>query len=185
MARILLITGGARSGKSSHAQRLADGLPGPHACLATCPRGVDAEMEQRIATHRAERAGRGWRTEEEPLDLAGGLDRLRDVPVVLVDCLTLWVTNLLLQAEQAGGELTDSDLVARCRALMAAARVHGGTVIFVTNEVGLGIVPDNALARRFRDLSGRCNQTVAAAADEVVLMVCGLPLAVKPGEARP
>lgn len=184
MGRTILITGGARSGKSSHAQHLAEALPGPRGYLATCPRDVDAEMEQRITAHRAERAGRGWQTIEAPHDPAAGLQRLRDVPVVVVDCLTLWVTNLMFQAEQSGRELTDTELIERCEALMAAARAHGGTVIFVTNEVGLGIVPDNALARRFRDLSGRCNQAMAAAADEVVLMVSGLPLAVKPREAR-
>lgn len=183
MSHLLLLTGGARSGKSAYAQGRAEALDGPRRYLATCPRSDDGEMAERIAAHQAERAGRGWTTDEEPLDLAGALERAGAAAVVLVDCLTLWVSNLMFVAEQAGEGLTDAALTARAEAVLKAARRQGGTVIFVTNEVGGGIVPDNAVARRFRDLAGRANQRLAAGADEVVMTVCGLPLWLKGGEA--
>ncbi len=167
---VTLVLGGARSGKSTYAEQLAEGRPGPCVYLATATAG-DAEMAARIAEHRRRRGAR-WRTEEAPLDLAGALRAaaLSD-RVVLVDCLTLWLSNILF---------AKLDVENECGKLLAALPELAGPVIFVSNEVGLGIVPDNALARRFRDDAGRLNQAVAAAAQSVVFMAAGLPLRMKP-----
>src|SRR5208283_2406762 len=147
MTRIVLVTGGCRSGKSAHARRLAESLPPPRLFLATCP-VTDEEMRRRIATHQAERQGRGWETIEEQLDLVGVMRRHGSWSVVLVDCLTLWVSNLMFHAEEKGQVVTEEEITGHCHRLLNAARTREGTVIFVTNEVGLGVVPDNALARR-------------------------------------
>jgi adenosylcobinamide kinase/adenosylcobinamide-phosphate guanylyltransferase len=178
MAHVTLVTGGCRSGKSAFAQRLAESLPGPRTYVATCP-VTDEEMRRRIEKHRAARAAGDWTTLEQPLDLERAILQAAGSPVVLVDCLTLWVSNLMHEAEQAGKTVSEEDVVRRCRSVLAACGRGGGNVLFVTNEVGMGIVPDNALARRYRDLAGRCNQTIAAAADAVVLMSCGIPLFLK------
>jgi adenosylcobinamide kinase/adenosylcobinamide-phosphate guanylyltransferase len=174
MSRMILITGGARSGKSSYAQNLAEALPGPRAFVATCP-ATDAEMALRIDKHRQARSGQDWRTWEEPVDLPGALAQATDCPTVLVDCLTLWINNLMYQ-EQTNSE---EEVQLRCQALIRAVRRHPGTIIFVSGEVGLGIVPENREARLFRDLLGRCNQLLAADADQVTLVACGLPLHLK------
>lgn len=181
--RMTLVLGGARSGKSRHAQALAEqegaeqgGAEqggGPLVFVATA-QAFDAEMADRIARHRADRDAR-WTTVEAPMDLAAALDGIDGGrATVLIDCLTLWASNLLLAGE---------DMTARLDALLAAAarrRAWGrGRLILVANEVGLGIVPDNALARRFRDMAGIINQRVAAAADEVVFLAAGLPLTLK------
>lgn len=178
MSRLVLTTGGCRSGKSAHAQTLAETLPGPRAYLATCP-VIDDEMRRRVDAHRRDREGRGWTTVEESLDLAGAIRRAEGHPVILVDCLTLWLNNLAYEAELAGISLTEDAVAARAAEVAHAARQHGGTVVFVTNEVGMGIVPDNRSARHFRDLAGRVNQTLAAACDEVVLLVSGIPISIK------
>jgi adenosylcobinamide kinase/adenosylcobinamide-phosphate guanylyltransferase len=173
-ARIVLVIGGARSGKSRHAQRLAERAAGPLTFIATA-QAFDAEMTDRIARHRADRDGR-WHTVEAPVDLAGAIGAC-DAPgtMLLVDCLTLWASNLLLGEEDIDQHLARLDIA------LAAAR---GSVVLVTNEVGWGIVPDNALARRFRDVAGRVNQSVAARAQAVDLIVAGLPLALKrPGRS--
>ncbi|MBI5831711.1 MAG: bifunctional adenosylcobinamide kinase/adenosylcobinamide-phosphate guanylyltransferase [Armatimonadetes bacterium] len=180
MAEVILVTGGARGGKSGYAQQWAESLPGARAIIATCP-VLDGEMAARVARHQADRAGRGWRTVEEPLDLARALAELADTPVVLIDCLTLWVNNLLHRAGEAGLMFGEDEVVPETDRLTAALAAHPGTVILVSGEVGWGIVPANELARRFRDVAGRVNQRVAAAADRVVLMVSGLPMAVKGG----
>ena len=170
---ILLVLGGARSGKSRYAQQRAEALAGERVFVATA-QALDAEMAERIARHRSDRGDR-WHTIEAPLALApvivaeASADR-----VLLVDCLTLWVSNLLL------ADRPIEPAIAELRAALAAAR---GPVILVANEVGLGIVPDNALARRFRDAAGRVNQAVAAAADEVQFLAAGLPLTLKPATA--
>jgi len=188
MARIILVTGGCRSGKSTHAQALAEALPGRRAYVATCP-VFDDELRDRIEKHRQHRRDKGWETIEEQLDLAGVLAGTADYgaadyDVLLVDCLTLWVSNVLMGAAHdgpAGSEslLDEMQIAERCGEFLAACRRREGAVIFVTNEVGMSIVPENALARRFRDLMGRCNQVVAAEADEVVLLTCGIPLTLK------
>jgi adenosylcobinamide kinase/adenosylcobinamide-phosphate guanylyltransferase len=175
---VTLVLGGARSGKSAHAEGLVESQPGPCLYLATAEAG-DAEMAERIAAHRARRGGR-WSTLEEPLDLAGALARglpagagaaTAPAGAVLVDCLTLWLSNLLAAGRDPAEE---------GRRLLESLPGVAAPVVFVSNEVGLGIVPMNALARRFRDEAGRLNQAVAAAADRVVFVAAGLPLVLKP-----
>jgi adenosylcobinamide kinase/adenosylcobinamide-phosphate guanylyltransferase len=166
MARIILVTGGARSGKSAIAEGLAMSFTGSATYIATA-QAFDAEMEERIALHRARRDAR-WRDVEAPLDLAGAL--ADDDQPCLVDCLTLWLTNLMLAGRDWQGEGA---------IVLAALAQRKAPVVLVTNEVGGGIVPDNALARAFRDAAGLLNQQVAAMADEVILAVCGLPMRVK------
>ncbi len=166
--RLILVLGGARSGKSAHAEKRIEAQPPTWTYLATA-QAFDAEMSERIAIHRARRDGR-WSTHDVPLDLVGALDTPEADGPVLVDCLTLWLSNQMLAGRDVEAE------TARLVAALAAPR---GLWVAVANEVGLGIVPDNALARRFRDAAGRLNQAVAAVADEVVFMVAGLPMRVK------
>jgi len=168
MGKTILITGGARSGKSGIAETMALSFGRPATYIATAE-AHDAEMAARIAAHQARR-GEGWITRAEPLDLLGALAETDGKGPRLVDCLTLWLTNLLL---------AEADWQAAVRGLLAALPAQSSPVVFVTNEVGMGIVPDNALARTFRDAAGVLNQWVAAAADEVYLAVSGLPLKVK------
>ena len=164
---ITLVLGGARSGKSRYAESLIAALPPPWTYLATAEAG-DTEMAARIATHRARR-GPQWQTIEAPRDLAAALKSRQTMPV-LVDCLTLWLSNLML---------ADTDIDAEIARLEAALADTGAPVVLVANEVGSGIVPDNPLGRRFRDLQGVLNQRIASRADRVVLVVAGLPLAIK------
>lgn len=166
-ASLTLVLGGARSGKSAHAEALVTARPGPWLYFATA-QAFDTEMAARIAEHRARR-GTGWQTREVPLALPDALADADGRPA-LVDCLTLWLSNLML---------ADRDLAAATDRLAAALAGRSGPVVLVSNEVGLGIVPENALARRFRDAAGRLNQCVAALADSVVLTVAGLPMTVK------
>ncbi len=142
--------------------------PAPWLYVATA-QAFDGEMTERIATHR-ERRGADWQTVEAPHDLAGVLEAAADGVPVLVDCLTLWLSNLML---------AEADLESECARLAEVLSKPRGPWIVVSNEVGLGIVPDNALARRFRDKAGRLNQQIAAAAHDVVFMVSGLPMKVK------
>ncbi len=178
MAKIALITGGCRSGKSLYAQRLAESIPGRRVYVATCP-VLDGEMSERVRRHRQDRAARQWDTIEEPVKLGEAIRSADGHQVVLVDCLTLWVNNLMYQAEQAGRDVTEDHVAERCAEVLTAAGERAGTIIFVTNEVGMGIVPENKLARHYRDLAGRCNQVVAAGADLVALVSCGIPIFLK------
>jgi adenosylcobinamide kinase/adenosylcobinamide-phosphate guanylyltransferase len=179
MSRIVLATGGARSGKSAWAQRRAESLAERRVFIATCA-PQDAEMRARVARHRELRDPRSWCTVEEPVDLAGALRRASaGFPVALVDCLTVWIGNRMHVAEQRGETLSEEIVRQECGGVIEACAGFSAGVVFVTGEVGLGIVPDNAAARHFRDLLGRCNQTMAESAGEVVLLVCGQPLRVK------
>jgi adenosylcobinamide kinase/adenosylcobinamide-phosphate guanylyltransferase len=181
-ANIVLITGGGRSGKSTYAQRLAETLPGPRAYIATAT-AFDGELRERIVKHQESRRDDLWSpTIEEPIALTRAIRGVSGCGTLLVDCLTMWVGNLMWAAEQAGGAgatLTEADVASCCEEVVAACREHEGTVVLVTNEVGLGIIPDNDASRLYRDLLGRCNQVIAAAADTVILMVSGLPLTLK------
>jgi adenosylcobinamide kinase/adenosylcobinamide-phosphate guanylyltransferase len=166
-AKITLVLGGARSGKSRYAESLISALPPPWSYIATAEPG-DAEMTERIAAHRTRR-GSQWRTIETPRDLAAALKSCGTAPV-LVDCLTLWLSNLML---------ADADIDAAIAQLEDVLSAAKAPVVLVANEVGSGIVPDHAMGRRFRDLQGMLNQRIAARADRVVLVVAGLPLALK------
>ena len=168
LPRLTLVTGGARSGKSGCAEGLATASGRPRRYIATA-QALDAEMAARIARHRAQR-GEGWITVEAPLDLAAALAQARPEEVVLVDCLTLWLTNHLL----AGHDLAD-----HAARLAGALRACAAPAICVTNEVGWGIVPADSLSRRFRDEQGRLNQRLAAEAGLVIAVLCGLPLVLK------
>ncbi len=167
LPRLTLVLGGARSGKSRHAEALIEAEPGPWTYVATA-QGHDDEMRERIAQHR-ERREEGWRTVDAPLELANAIADADGGPV-LVDCLTLWLTNVML---------AERDTPAERAALIATCRTVSGPLVLVSNEVGLGIVPDNALARWFRDEAGRLHQDLAARADSVILMVAGIPMQVK------
>jgi len=167
--RTLLVLGGARSGKSRHAQCRAEAEASELVYVAT-GQPFDDEMADRIARHRADRGPR-WRTVEAPLELAAVIGaESRPDTVLLVDCLTLWASNLIF---------AERDIVADTFALVGAIGAARGPLILVSNEVGLGIVPDNALARRFRDVAGTINQAVAAAVDEAVFVAAGLPIRLK------
>lgn len=178
MADLLLITGGARSGKSSYALERCEALLGPKCFVATCPK-VDSEMDDRIRAHQLERQGRGWHSVEEETGLAELLPALDSYRTVLIDCLTLWVNNLMFQAENSGNPFGEQEIRVEAGKLAQTIAAYHGTVCLVTNEVGLGIVPDNALARRYRDLVGSCNRYLAKKADEVILVSCGIPLPLK------
>ena len=167
--RSTLVLGGARSGKSRHAEGLGRAHGGAMIYIATGEAG-DAEMARRIAHHRAAR-GPAWTTIEEPVDLAQVLERAaRPQQFVLVDCITLWITNLMARGRPVGEAVEGL-----CRVIAAA----GGDLCLVSNEVGLGIVPDNPLARQFRDEAGQAHQRLAAVCQHVVFMVGGLPITVK------
>jgi adenosylcobinamide kinase/adenosylcobinamide-phosphate guanylyltransferase len=169
LSPVTLVLGGARSGKSRFAECLIEGAASCGTYCATAEAG-DAEMAERIAAHRARR-GPFWRTVESPLALAPAIAAAAapERPI-LVDCLTLWLSNLLLAGRQP-----DPEAEKLCRILRSAA----GPVVLVANEVGMGLVPETQLGRRFRDSAGRLNQEVAALADRVVFVAAGLPLVLK------
>ncbi|NNE89093.1 MAG: bifunctional adenosylcobinamide kinase/adenosylcobinamide-phosphate guanylyltransferase [Silicimonas sp.] len=169
MGKSILITGGARSGKSRFAEELVSGQSSALFYIATA-QAFDAEMEARIAAHRARR-GSEWTTVHAPLDLTAALEESDGKGPRLVDCLTLWLSNLM-HAER--------DVNAEVEALAQACARQTSPVTFVTNEVGGGIVPENALARRYRDAAGEMNQKLAAAVDEAYLVVSGCPVRIKP-----
>lgn len=166
----VLVLGGARSGKSAFAERLVAETDLSKHYIAT-GRAWDDEMRERIEQHKAQRGSHGWVTHEEPLALPERInDTARDNRVLLVDCLTLWVTNLMLEGHDMNAAFDD---------LAAAIVTAPGKLFFVSNEVGLGIVPDNKMAREFRDHAGRLHQQVASVATEVYFVAAGLPLKMK------
>ncbi|ETX13692.1 adenosylcobinamide kinase [Roseivivax halodurans JCM 10272] len=169
MGKSILITGGARSGKSTHAEQTTLAL-GPRAIYIATAEAHDPEMAERIARHQARR-GAEWRTISAPVELSDALDASDGEAPRLVDCLTLWLSNLML---------ADLDWDGATDALVRTIEAQRAPVVIVTNEVGAGIVPENALARRFRDAAGLVNQRVARMCDEVHLCVAGYPIKVKP-----
>lgn len=181
MARIALITGGARSGKSRYAQEQAGILaqsPGRVLFIATAE-ASDEEMQDRITRHQQDRPA-AWDLREAPLGAAQVLAESHgDYEVILLDCLTLFVSNILFATRDLSPAEVEARVDSEIAALCQAARSGPAAVILVTNEVGMGVHPMTPLARLFVDLAGRANQRVAAAADEVTLMVCGLPWRVK------
>jgi adenosylcobinamide kinase / adenosylcobinamide-phosphate guanylyltransferase len=179
VGQIILITGGSRSGKSEYARVTAEAMQGPRAVVATC-QVTDDEMRERIEKHRESRDVSVWSTIEEPLQLAEALRSNGQFRLFLVDCLTLWVNNVMYDSQLKGKTISESDAAAAISDVLHVASEIPATTIFVTNEVGCGIVPENPVSRLYRDLVGRCNQIVAATADEVTLVACGLPLKLKP-----
>jgi adenosylcobinamide kinase/adenosylcobinamide-phosphate guanylyltransferase len=176
MSKIVLFTGGARSGKSTRAEQFAARLSQRVAYIATAEAG-DEEMRARIEQHQRRRPA-GWRPLERPL-AASALAELEPGAVALLDCVSLLVSNLLLAHEHDPAPAVEREIAA----ILAAARDSELTLIVVTNEVGLGIVPAYPLGRAYRDLLGRANQQLAAAADEVYLVICGIPVELKALEA--
>ncbi len=169
---VSLVLGGARSGKSRYAEDTITALPPPWTYVATAE-AWDEEMRERIEQHKARR-GAGWRTLEAPLALAQALQRAPAAQPLLIDCLTLWLTNLLM---------AEADIEGETAALEEMLRKRQAPTLLVGNEVGLGIVPENALARRFRDEAGRLHQRLAGGSGSVIFMVAGLPMTVKESSA--
>ena len=173
-ADITLVMCGCRSGKSRFALDAADQIQGKQKIFLATSVPTDLEMDQRVARHQAER-GEDWQTIEEPVMIHEVIDQASGTsPVILVDCLTLWTSNLLM------ADYGEPEVMARVALLKEALSQSRCPVFLVSNEVGYGIVPDNTLARQFRDLAGLVNQQVAAAADQVILTVAGIPLTIKP-----
>jgi adenosylcobinamide kinase/adenosylcobinamide-phosphate guanylyltransferase len=170
--KTIFITGGARSGKSAFAEKLAADRAGRRAYLATA-QALDAEMVARIEHHRRRR-GDSWDTFEEPLAVAELIGKLNGrYDILLLDCLTLWLSNIIARHEN------DGDITSLVGSLAMAVKAFHGTVIVVSNEVGLGIVPDNPMARRFRDIAGFANQPLAHASDEAYFLAAGIPVKIK------
>jgi adenosylcobinamide kinase/adenosylcobinamide-phosphate guanylyltransferase len=167
--RITFILGGSRSGKSGFALKQASKLPGSKAFIATA-QAFDDEMRDRIERHKKERPA-DWHTFEEPIALPGMItDMGKDYSVILIDCLTLWLSNLMMN---------EADVESSIESLLLAAAPCPAALFIVSNEVGMGIVPDNALSRRFRDLAGTLNRCIAEIADEVFMVVAGIPVKIK------
>lgn len=177
MKKITLVIGGCKSGKSRHAVHLADASGLRKVFIATCE-PFDAEMRERVARHKAERDA-AWISIDIPILLPEALSDHDDAhTVLLVDCLTLWVNNLLMASEEMS---TLEEAISKLEVALSGVR---GSVILVSNEVGAGIVPENRLARKFRDVAGILNQRIAALSDEVIFMVAGIPLTVKGGNTQ-
>lgn len=171
--KLTLVLGGARSGKSLYAEQLAQKSSLSPVYLATAE-ACDSEMQERIDTHKQRRRG-NWVTLEEPIEIVDALKRASTADnIVLLDCITLWLSNLFTSEHDANGQIVG---------LLSALQSLPGPVIIVSNEVGLGIVPENALARAFRDVHGALNQKIAAQADLVIFMAAGLPLIIKNSNA--
>ncbi len=178
MAEIILVTGGCRSGKSNYAERKACEISGNKLYIATAP-VLDSEMAERVAKHRENRKHAGWITIEEETDLCSVFQNNSDFDIFLVDCLTLWINNMMFHCEKTNHPINEEYISKKIHEILRVLTTISGRIIFVINEVGMGVVPENHLARLFRDLSGRCAQIIAQNATEVILMSCGLPLKLK------
>ncbi|MBQ9337033.1 MAG: bifunctional adenosylcobinamide kinase/adenosylcobinamide-phosphate guanylyltransferase [Lentisphaeria bacterium] len=174
MNKIILVTGGARSGKSAFAEKCTDFAAGKRAYIATA-HITDEEMARRVKTHQGRRAGNGWANIEEEYDPAAALGQALGMDAVLVDSLSVWINNLMFREPT----FSEADMARETERLITALKAFPGTAVLVIDEVGQGIVPVNELARRFRDCSGRCGQMIAATADEVWYCVCGIPVKIK------
>lgn len=172
LKKFIFITGGARSGKSAFALKLANAVKSHDRLYIATAEPLDDEMKKRIALHRAER-GALWKTVEAPVDAVAAIGSAQAGGVAVIDCLTIWISNLMMKG------LTDDEVMAQAERLVSACRASSSTVIAVSNEVGLSIVPENGLARRFRDLSGLISQKTAEACDEAYFIVAGMPLKLK------
>lgn len=171
MGKLIFITGGARSGKSQHATKLAEKIGDKVAFVATCVPSDD-EMKKRVKRHRSLRP-KGWKTIEKPVKVASALKDLDGFDAVIIDCITLFLTNLMME------EMSDEEILSKVTNLAQVAKEADFTVVIVSNEVGSGIVPANEMGRRFRDLAGLANQIIAQSADEVYLTISGIPLKIK------
>ena len=171
MGRIIFITGGVRSGKSKFAVELAKRLHKKVVFIATLKPG-DKEMKERVRLHQASRP-KDWLVIEEPLDLTNTLKKLPQARLIIIDCLTLWISNLLALG------LKEENILKRAEDLIKATKDIKSPIIFVSNEVGWGVVPTNKIARRFRDIVGKIHQEIAENSDEVYLMVSGIPIKIK------
>lgn len=180
MGTLILVLGGARSGKSSYAQRLASEIGHRILYVATATAG-DTEMAERIARHQEARPAH-WRTLEAPTGIGRALETaIADADVVLLDCLTLLVSNLLMEDETATAGRLEARAIAELEAILRVCETHGAILIVVSNEVGMGLVPPYPMGRIYRDALGQVNRWLAARADRVIFMIAGLPLALKGG----
>jgi adenosylcobinamide kinase/adenosylcobinamide-phosphate guanylyltransferase len=177
MGKIVLVTGGARSGKSRFAEQYARNLGNKLAYIATA-QVLDEEMADRVKLHKGRRS-ENWHTFEAAFAAEQAIQAAADFPVVLFDCLTIYTANLLLAEQSTDIEARRESVLQQADLVIKAAQASKSTVIFVANEVGMSIVPDNALSREYRDLAGWINQKVAAVSDEVYLVVCGLAVELK------
>lgn len=180
MGEVIFVTGGRRSGKSAYAQRLAEGMDTPRLYIATCPL-IDEETRARVEAHKKARQGRGWETLEETADLAGAIRKAAGYKTVLVECVTLWLNNLIYEAGRRKEEFAEGDAEAAVKEVLDACGEIDANIVFVSNEIGWGIVPDNELARRFSDIAGKVNQAIASRAAAATLVVSGLPVEIKTG----
>jgi adenosylcobinamide kinase/adenosylcobinamide-phosphate guanylyltransferase len=181
-SRIILVTGGARSGKSTFALKMAESIPGERLFIATAE-ALDEEMAGRIEEHKRGR-GSHWATVEEPIAVPTIVGREKGYGVILLDCLTIWLSNLLHKQSGRSGEGSTSEVVltaitGEIDSFIGACNESNATVIVVSNEVGMGIVPEHPLARQFRDIAGVASQRIAEAADEVYLLVSGIGMRIK------
>lgn len=174
---VTLYTGGCRSGKSSLALEMARGISENVCFIATCV-PQDEEMHLRVRKHQQERPS-SWQLIEEPLELAKAISKIdsSSYPVLLVDCLTLWICNLMCQENQQLN--CEKQMAVEAEKLIDSAKQYGGDVIFVSNEVGMGIMPADAMSRNYADLAGRCNQVIAREANKVIFVSCGIGITLK------
>lgn len=172
MKKLVFVTGGARSGKSAFALKLAGTLSSEGMVYIATATPGDDEMKKRIAEHRAVR-GPQWQTIEAPLNLNIGIADAKTAGVIVIDCLTLWISNLMMNGRD------DKDIISEAEAFFSACSANSASVVIVSNEVGLSIVPENAIARRFRDVSGIVSQMAAKSATDAYICVAGIPLKLK------
>ena len=178
-SRVTFVFGGARSGKSRFSQKLGESVPGKRLFIATA-QPLDDEMKKRIESHRTSR-GKNWATIEEPLEISKAIrENGNEYPLILIDCLTIWISNLL---ERFGGD--EEKILEEVRSIEEAIKESDGRFIVVSNEVGMGIVPENKMARQFRELLGIVNQRMAELSDRVILMASGVPMVLKGQATNP